>query len=184
MFGTLPSRFAEHLKRDTNCNAGAAGIVAVVQVIPAVVVRYVNIVGFVPVIPPVFRIRINGAEPIAAVLKARIPANVPEGKAVDAERVVLAIVAIEIGVRNAVAVVAAALLPIAVLGVPIAGRDAAASRPAVRLAAQLPVGASAVAVRAPCSLVVAVRAVAAGYFGPVSVAAGLADCFGPVFCCC
>ena len=34
---------------------------------------------------------------------------------------VLAIVVIEIGVRNAVAVVAAALLPIAVLGVPVAG---------------------------------------------------------------
>jgi hypothetical protein len=112
---------ADHLKRDTNCNAGAAGIVAVVQVIPVIVVRYVNIVGFVPVVSPVFRIRINGAEPITAVLKARIPANVHEGKAVDAERVVLAIVAIEIGVRNAVAMVAAALLPIAVLGVPVAG---------------------------------------------------------------
>jgi hypothetical protein len=35
--------------------------------------------------------------------------------------VVLAIVAIEIGVRNAVALVAAALLPIAVLGIPVAG---------------------------------------------------------------
>jgi hypothetical protein len=117
----LPSQFADHLKRDANCNPGTARIPAVVQIIPVIEVTDVNIVGLVPSVSPVFRIRINATEPIAAVLEARIPANLHEGEAVDAEPVTPAIVTTEIVVRNAVAVVAAALLPSTVLGLPTVG---------------------------------------------------------------
>jgi len=75
----------------------------------------------VPVRSPEFRIRINDTEPIAAVLETRKPANLHKGEAVDAERVDRAVVAAEIDVRNAIAVVAAALLPSAVLGVEAVG---------------------------------------------------------------
>ncbi len=103
------------LERDTNGNAGTIGIPAVVQVISAIVVGYVNVVGLVPVVSPVIWIGIKDAEPIATVLEARKTAHYHEGHAVDAERVILAIVAAVIRVWNAVAVVAAALLPGAVL---------------------------------------------------------------------
>jgi hypothetical protein len=114
----IPSPFVNHLKRDANCNPGAVRIPTVIQVIPVIEVLDINIVRLVPVVSPVFWIRINGTEPIATVLEARIPANLHEGEAVDAERVIPTIVATEIVVRNTVAVVAAALRPSAVLGVP------------------------------------------------------------------
>src|SRR4029077_18905564 len=69
---------------------------------------------------PVFGIRINHSEPIAAILETRIPANLQKREAVDAERVTRSIVAAEVGVRNPVAAVTAALLPGAVFGVPVA----------------------------------------------------------------
>jgi len=50
-----------------------------------------------------------------------MPANIPHRKAVDAEPVILAIVATETVLRNAVAVVTPALLPSAVLGLPAMG---------------------------------------------------------------
>ena len=75
----------------------------------------------VPVVSPIFWIRVNKTEPIAAVLEARKPANHHEGEAVDVEPVIWAIVAAEIGVGNAVAVIAAALLPRAVLGIKAVG---------------------------------------------------------------
>jgi hypothetical protein len=106
----------ESMEGDANCNPRAIGIPAVVQVIAAIAVIDVNIVGLVPGVSPVFRIRINKSEPIAIVLEAWEPAHHQERKAVDAEPVIPAIVATEIIVGNAVAVVAAALLPSAVLG--------------------------------------------------------------------
>jgi hypothetical protein len=77
----------EHLKRNADGNPGAAWIPAVVQVIPVIGVRDVNVIAFVPIVSPEFRIRIDDAEPIAAVLETRIPANVHKGEAVDSERV-------------------------------------------------------------------------------------------------
>jgi len=77
----------EHLKRNAEGNPGAAWIPAIVQVIPVIGVRDVNVIAFVPIVSPEFRIRIDDAEPIAAVLETRIPANVHKGEAVDSERV-------------------------------------------------------------------------------------------------
>lgn len=109
------------LERDANCNPRPARIPAVVQVIPIIQLCDVNIVGLVPVVLPVLRIRVNDTDPIAAVLEARIPAHHHEGLAVDAERVTAATVVAVVVVRNAVAIVTASLLPIAVLGLPVMG---------------------------------------------------------------
>jgi hypothetical protein len=54
-------------------------------------------------------------------MEAAMPANIPHGETVDAEPVILAIVAPETVLRNAVAVVTAALLPGAVLRLPAVG---------------------------------------------------------------
>ena len=59
-----------HVDRECNANAG---IERVTQVIPAIDVIYVNVVGVVPT----YRPRLNKSEPKAAVLKARISANHP-----------------------------------------------------------------------------------------------------------
>ena len=96
-----------------------AGIPAVVQVVAVVDVVDVDVVVVVPVIPPGFRPRIDRADPIALVLEARVSAYNQEGKAVDAESVARAKVSAIAVVRNAVAVVAAALLPGAVIGLPV-----------------------------------------------------------------
>ena len=96
-------------------------IPAVVEVIPVVEVIDVNIIRLVPGVSPVFWIWVNETEPIAIVLEARIPAHHHEGEAIDAEPVTSTTVAAEIVVRNAVAVVAAALLPSAVLELPAVG---------------------------------------------------------------
>jgi hypothetical protein len=52
-------------------------------------------------------------------LEARESAHNQEGQSVDAEPMVLAKVSTEAVVRDAVAVVPAALLPIAVVGIPV-----------------------------------------------------------------
>jgi hypothetical protein len=116
-----PLRFKEFLKRNADGHPGAAGIPAVVQVIPVFDVHDVNVICFVPVGSPEFRIRINDTEPIATVLETWKTANLHKGEAVNAERVDRAIVAGEIYVRNPVAVIAAALLPCAMLGIKAAG---------------------------------------------------------------
>ena len=90
----------------------------VVQVIAVIGIDDINVVIVVPVIPPVFWPRVNGSDPIAAVLEARVSANNQEGQAIDSESMVLTKVSAETVVRNAIAVVAATLLPSAVLGFP------------------------------------------------------------------
>ncbi len=107
----------EPLHRDVDCNSDV-GIPAVEQVVAVVDVGDINVVCVVPIIRPVFRPRVNHTEPIAAVLEAGISAYNEEGEAVDAEPMVAAEVSTEALVRNAVAVVAAALLPSAVVGIP------------------------------------------------------------------
>lgn len=47
----------------------------VVQVIPVVDERDINIIVVVPVVSPVFRPRVNGSDPIATVLEARVSAE-------------------------------------------------------------------------------------------------------------
>ena len=75
----------------------------------------------VPVVSPIFWIRINGTEPITAVLEARKPSDLNERKAVDAEPVIPTIVTAIIVIRNAIAAVPATLLPRAVLRFPTVG---------------------------------------------------------------
>ncbi len=90
----------------------------VVQVIAVIGIDDINVVIVVPVIPPVFRPRVNGSDPIASVLEARVSAHNQEGQAVDSESMVSTKVSAETVVRNAIAVVAATLLPSGVLGFP------------------------------------------------------------------
>ena len=104
-----------HRYADRNSDVG---IPAIEQVIAVVNVRDVDVVSVVPVIPPVFWPWVNEADPIAAVLEAGISAHNEESEAGDAETMILTKVSAETVIRNAVAVVASALLPGAVVGVP------------------------------------------------------------------
>jgi hypothetical protein len=106
------------LYRDADGNSNI-GISAVVQVVAVIHIGDVNVVVVVPVIAPIFRPRVNGTEPITVVLEARVSADNQEGEAVDAESVVLTKISAEAVVRDAVAVISAALLPVAVVGVPV-----------------------------------------------------------------
>jgi len=108
----------EPLHRDIDCHSDV-GIPAVEQVVPVVDVSDIDVVGVVPVIRPVFRPRVDHTEPIAVVLEAWESAHNQEGEAVDAEPMVLAKVSTEALIGNAVAVVAAALLPAAMVGIPV-----------------------------------------------------------------
>ena len=108
----------EHLHRDAYGNSDV-GVPAVEEIVTVVDVSDIDVVGVVPVIRPVFRPRVNHAEPVAAVLEAGISAYNQEGEAVDAEPMALAKVSTEALVRNAVAVVPAALLPAAMIGIPV-----------------------------------------------------------------
>jgi len=105
------------LHRDADRDS-VVGIPAVVQVVAVVYVDDVNVVVVVPVIPPIFRPWVNGTDPIASVLEARISAHNHEGQTVDAESMVLTKVSAETIARNAIAVVTATLLPGAVIGAP------------------------------------------------------------------
>ena len=98
-----------------------ARIPAVVQVIAVAGIVDVDVIVVVPVVGPVFRPRVGEAEPKAAVLKAGISADDYDWIAVNAERVTGAEVTVIAIFRNAVTVIAAALLPVAMLGLIVAG---------------------------------------------------------------
>jgi hypothetical protein len=102
------------LHRDANRNT-SGGIPAVEQVIAVVYVGDVDVVGVVPVVRPGSWPWINEAKPIATVLEARVSADNQEGQALDSESMRRSKVATEPIVRNAVANVAATLLPSAVV---------------------------------------------------------------------
>jgi hypothetical protein len=97
-----------------------AGITPVVQVISITVVIHINVVAVVPVAGPVFWPRINQSEPKATVLEAAISAYIHYREAVDAEPVILPVIGTETVIRNSVAAIPAALLPGAVIGIPVA----------------------------------------------------------------
>jgi hypothetical protein len=105
------------LQRNADGNSGA-GIPAVEQVIAVVDIHDIDVIVVVPVIPPIFRPWVNETEPIAAVLEAGISAHNQEWQSVDAEPMVWPKVSTEPVVRDAIAVIATALLPSAVLGIP------------------------------------------------------------------
>lgn len=102
------------LHRHADCNADV-WMSAVVHVVPIVRIDNINVISLIPVVGPTIRPRINHTEPIASVLKARKPANNHIRLAVDDKRVAGAKVAMVVVLWDAVAVVATALLPIAVL---------------------------------------------------------------------
>ena len=95
------------------------GIPAVVQVIAVIRVDDVHVVVVVPIVGPVFWPWVHETEPKAAVLEARIAAIQLHRIAVDAEPMILPKVATIAVIWNAVAVIAAALLPVAVFGLPV-----------------------------------------------------------------
>jgi hypothetical protein len=107
----VPVGLSPPLEGDVDRQAWAAGISPVVQVIAVAVVGNVDIVSLIPIVSPVIRVRIHEREPIAAVLESRHPAIQHEGHAVDTERVIGAVVAGVVAVGDAVAAIAAALLP-------------------------------------------------------------------------
>ena len=90
-----------------------AKVVAVVHVID------INIVGLIPVGSPGFWPRINNREPEAAVLEAGASIDDQHGRAVDAEIVSAAKVFMESLCGNAIARVASAIMPRAVVTSPI-----------------------------------------------------------------
>jgi hypothetical protein len=87
------------------------GIAAVVQVIAVVHVVHVDIVIVIPVVAPRIRPWIHRADPITAVLEAGISADHQEGKSLDAKSVVWPKVSAKPVFGNAVAAIASALLP-------------------------------------------------------------------------
>ena len=104
--------------RDADCDS-IPWIPAVEHVIAVPGVFDIHIIVVVPVFCPIFRPRVDEADPEAAVLEAGIAANHDQWVAVDAEVVVRTKVPAITVLGDAVAVVAAALLPVAVLGLPI-----------------------------------------------------------------
>lgn len=98
-----------------------AGITAVIQVVAVTRVVNVNVIVVIPVIGPIFRPGIGQAEPKSAVLKAGISADNHDGVAVDAEGMIRTEVAVVAIFRNAVSVVATALLPVAMFRLPVTG---------------------------------------------------------------
>jgi len=106
------------LERDADRKANAR-VPAVIQVISVVHIAYIDIVIVIPVIAPIGWPWINDAEPIATVLKARKSADHKEGESADAESMPLAEGDAEAVVGDPKAVVAAALLPGAVVSLPV-----------------------------------------------------------------
>ncbi len=105
------------LHGDTDRNSDV-GITAVVQVIAVVDVGHANVVVVIPVVLPVFRPWVDKTYPTALILEARVTTNGHEGEAIDAKPMVPAEVSSISVVGNAVAVVGATLLPVAVVRVP------------------------------------------------------------------
>jgi hypothetical protein len=101
---------------DRNCDVG---IPVIKQVIAFVDIRDIDIVSVIPVVRPVPWPRVNEAYPVAFVLESWISANNEERKSLDAEAVVRPEESAETFVRNAITVVAATLLPGAVVGLPV-----------------------------------------------------------------
>lgn len=82
-------------------------------------VGHVDVVGFIPVIRPICRPGIEHRNPIAVVLEARIPVVDHKRESVDSKRVSASEVDAIAGGGDTVGVIAAALSPTAVVGLPV-----------------------------------------------------------------
>jgi hypothetical protein len=94
-------------------------IPAVVLVIAIIGAHDINIIVLIPIVGPVFWPRVHEIEPKAAVLETRIPAVHFHGKTLDVEPLVRTEVASKAAIGNSVPAVAAALVPVAVHGLPV-----------------------------------------------------------------
>ncbi len=106
------------LQRNTNGDTYVR-ISGVVHVVPVVLVDDINIVGLIPVVCPRVWPGIDHTEPIASVLKARESTHHHVRLVVDDEPIAWAEVAVVAVLRDAVSVIAATLLPVAVVGLPV-----------------------------------------------------------------
>ena len=95
------------------------GVPAVVQVIAVFGVNDIHIIVVVPIVRPVLWPWVHETEPKAAVLEPRIPAIQLHRVPVDAEPVIRTKVAPITVIWNTVAAVAATLLPVTVLRLPV-----------------------------------------------------------------
>ena len=105
------------LQRDPDCNS-RVGVAAIIQVITIVDVADVDFVSVIPVVRPVLRPWIHQAEPITPVLKARKTSNYQERPAVDSEPMLRPKISTEASIRDAITVVASALLPCVMVRLP------------------------------------------------------------------
>jgi hypothetical protein len=92
----------------------------VVQVITAVEIGDIDLIGVVPVVCPIRRIWVDDTEPVAAALEAGISPDDQERKTSNSESVPLSKVSAEAVVGNPIPSVSAALLPATVILRPIA----------------------------------------------------------------
>ena len=94
-------------------------MIPVIHVVTVIGINDIDIVSFVPVVRPGFRPWVKHAEPIPIILKAGISFINFHGVAVDAETMILTKVAVIMVFRNTIAAITAALLPCAVISLPI-----------------------------------------------------------------
>src|SRR6185312_8058464 len=94
---------------DADGHTRAVRIPAVVQVVAVVVIVHVAVIRVVPVVAPVFRIRVHKREPVVVIVEAGSAVDEHEAEFVGPEPVASPEMAAEVGVRNAVPPVAAAL---------------------------------------------------------------------------
>jgi hypothetical protein len=111
-------RVIHPLQRDTDRN-GHAGMPGVVHVVPVMNVLHVDVVGFVPVHGPVLGPRINESEPKAVAAESWMPRDNHHGKGMESESVLPAEINNEPVMRDVVAAITAALLPIAMFILPV-----------------------------------------------------------------
>jgi len=94
---------------------------AAVKIVAVVGVVEVHVIVFIPQRRPVLRPGIDESHPITVVLEARESADKNHREVIDAEEVVAPKIAMETGVRNAIAVITTALRPRVVFVIPRGG---------------------------------------------------------------
>ena len=107
----------DRLQGDSDGNSDT-GMSAVEQVVTVIDVADVDVVGVVPVVRPGFRPRVNETEPIAAILEPGISADDTERATLDTKPMLRPKVSTESRVGDSITLVAATLLPGAVVRLP------------------------------------------------------------------
>ncbi len=115
-----PGAASIHLHRDADRDP-AFWIAPVIEVITVVNKDDVDLVVVVPVVAPFSWPRIHNAQPVSAILKARVAALHPERQTMDSESMLRAEITAKAIVRDAVACIATALAPGAMIRLPVRG---------------------------------------------------------------